>query len=321
LNLNTFIHPERWSSLLPLCRQAIFVFVLLLISAGSLSAQGLFGDSSASALCGGDSKKDTLVEVRPGYLWGMNEIWVRDGDNEQMALFPQLRPFKKEITMNAPALGLLVETFARKNLAIRLQAWAGYPFDHRNEFYLDGVTTAWDTDARYLSVDVAAVYHLCLSPMPYTAGIIAGYRYYNFDYPSESVTPGPAGTLGTFHDHMQIHVPHLGVYYAHGRLLGSVARFDFLASPIAIMTMESERVQGASSMNIEAHALTGIFLDFYTGWARPITRDIYLGFYGRYNYLELSGGATVKSGLPSTRFSLDSRCHLFMTGFTVGYTF
>lgn len=241
----------------------------------------------------------------------MNEIWVRDGDNGHIS------PFKKEITMNAPALGILVETFARKNLAIRAQGWAGYPSDHRNEFYLDRTRTAWDTDARYLSADIAAVYHLCLSPMPYTAGIIAGYRYYNFDYPSESV----AAPLGTFHDHMQVHVPHLGVYYAHSQLLGSVARFDFLASPFAVTTIDSERVQGADSMNVEAHALTGIFLDFYTAWSRQLTESLYLGAYGRYNYLELSGGATVRRDAQSTRFSLDSRHHIFMTGIDVGYTF
>ncbi len=287
------------------------MLVLFLIGVGCLSAQGFESNFDPARLSGGNSKKETLIEVRPGYLWGMNEIWLRDGDNDHIA------PFKKELTMNAPAVGILVETFARKNLAIRVQGWAGYPLNHRNEFYLDEVTTAWDTDARYLSADIAAVYHLSLSPMPYTAGIIAGYRYYNFDYPSDTV----AVPLGTYHDHMQVHVPHLGVYYAHGRLLGTVARFDFLASPLAIATIESERVQGDSSTSMEASALTGIFLDFYTAWSRQLTESLYLGAYGRYNYLEISGGATVRRGQPTTRFSLDSRHHLFMTGINVGYAF
>lgn len=311
VNIEPMHEPARQS---PLCRPvviAVLAIALVLLFTAAVPAAGPFFGTGPVHLSKQKTEKSTLVEARLGYLWGMNEIWLRDGDNGNIA------PAKKEMTLNSPALGLLVETFVRKDLAIRVQGWANYPVQQRNDFFFDGTATAWDTDARHFSVDLAAIYHLCLSPMPYTAGLIGGYRYYNFDYPSDSV----AAHLGTFHDHIQVHVPHVGVYYAHSRFLGSVVRFDFLASPVALSVIESQRARGATSMNIEGHALTGIFLETYFAWARPVAEDIFLGLFGRYNYLELSGGATAKRGPASTRFSLDSRHHLFLTGITVGYTF
>ena len=59
-------------------------------------------------------------------------------------------------------------------------------------------------------------------------------------------------------------------------------------------------------MQIEGHSVTGFWLESVFGWSVPLTENALVGLFVKYNYLELSGGATVKTGLSETRFSMDS---------------
>jgi hypothetical protein len=76
-------------------------------------------------------QKKSLIEARTGYLWGINEIRFRDGDND---IIP---PGKKELNVNGVIFGLQGETFVMRDLAVRAQAWINIPQALRSDFLLD----------------------------------------------------------------------------------------------------------------------------------------------------------------------------------------
>lgn len=260
-------------------------------------------------------QKKSLIEARAGYLWGINEIRFRDGDNAIIA------PGKQELNVNGVIFGLQGETFVMRDLAVRAQAWINIPQALRSDFLLDRTRRSWDTRAQFFEGDLSIIYHLGLGGMPYTAGLTAGYRFDNFDYKSANVAvPG-----GSFHDHMHVHIPYLGIYYAHSNFVGSVVRLDVLASPFTISRLDGAQDLAGSITQIDGTSLTGWWFESFFGWSRPIGRNAFLGVFAKYNYLGLSGGATLQGGdassLFSTRFSMDSWHHLFMAGLTATYTF
>jgi hypothetical protein len=255
-------------------------------------------------------QNQSLLEARAGYLWGVNEIRFRDGDNAIIA------PGKIELNVNGLIFGLQGETFVMKDLTVRAQAWINIPQELRSDFLLDRTRRSWDTRAQFFEADLSVIYHLGLGGMPYTAGLTAGYRFDNFDYKSTLVA-----AAGTFHDHIHVHIPYLGIYYAHSNFVGSVVRLDILASPFTLSRVDGAQDLAGSITQIDGQSLTGFWFESFFGWSRPVGRSAFLGAFVKYNYLGLSGGATLEINNSSTRFSMDSWHHLFATGLTATYTF
>jgi len=263
------------------------------------------------------SSRSTSIQVRPAYMWGYNEIWFRDGDN---AL---IRPSKKEVTLNSPALAIEVEKSLMSDLSVRLQGLVNLPTDSRTDFLFDRpdqqrqTSLAWDTRSRYIAGDLSLVYSIGPDDSPLQAGLVVGYRYNDFTYDSTRANYPP----GIFEDRLQIHVPYTGVYYEDRGFVGSNLRLDLLWSPLTLATLESERSMLGTWMRIKGHSITGLWLESYFAWTVPVTRRFSLGPFARYNFIELSGGATIKNGALSTRFSMDSRHHLIFTGLSLSYAF
>ncbi|MBM4329458.1 MAG: hypothetical protein FJ118_20125 [Deltaproteobacteria bacterium] len=267
--------------------------------------------SCPPSFCYGMSEKRSMAEGRFGYFWGWHEIRLREGDN---ALIP---PSKKEVTLSSLIFSAQAETFPMKDLAVRVQGWLNIPQTHRNEVWFDRRWAAWDTRSRYLGADLSAVYHFGMGGMPYTAGLVAGYRFYDFDYTSQAVS-APAGD---FQDHLSAHIPYVGVYYAHSQFIGSVVRLDLLAAPITLARYRSDRSVSNSMFHIDGHAVTGFWFESLFEWLLPLTDNALAGVIAQYNYLELSGGATVEADGRSTRFSMDSRHNVIVLGLSATYTF
>jgi hypothetical protein len=256
-------------------------------------------------------QKKSLIEARAGYLWGINEIRFRDGDNSIIS------PGKQELNVNGIIFGLQGETFVVKDLAVRAQAWINIPQALRSDFFLDRTRRSWDTRAQFFEADLSVIYHLLLGGMPYTAGLTAGYRFDNFDYKSSLVAfPG-----GSFNNHIHVHIPYLGIYYAHSGFVGSVVRLDVLASPFTLSRVDGAQDIAGSITQVDGQSLTGLWFESFFGWSRPVGRSAFLGAFIKYNYLGLSGGATLERDNSSTRFSMDSWHNLFTTGLTATYTF
>jgi hypothetical protein len=292
----------------------IVISVLLALLAGPACAlgQGHTNRLDYGPESGKKAAKRRLLEGRIAYFWGFHEIWIRDGDNAHIP------PSKKEITLNSPLFGVYGETFLREDLALRVQGWMNIPFQHRNDFLFDGTALGWEVEARHIGVDIAAIYHLGLRKTPYMAGLVGGYRFNDFSYRSlRDIVP-----QGSFDDHLEIHIPYLGVYYAHVNFIGSVVRLDLHASPLTLCRYEGERnLQDAEPMRIKGHSVTGFWYETLFSWSIPAGRNSFVGLYAKYDYLELSGGATVSTLTSSTRFSMDSRHNLIRTGLIVTYTF
>jgi hypothetical protein len=259
-----------------------------------------------------NTPKKSLIEARITYLWGFNEIWFRDGDNAGIV------PSKKEITLNSPLFGVYGETFLRDDVAVRVQGRMNVPFQRRNDFLFGGTALGWDVEARYIAGDIAVIYHLGLRKTPYMAGLVAGYRFNDFSYRSvRDTAPG-----GVFDDHLEIHIPYLGVYYAHVNFIRSVVRLDLHASPLTLCRYQGERnLGGAEPLRIKGHSVTGFWYEAFFSWSIPAGRNALVGLFAGYDYLELSGGATVSTPIRSTRFSMDSRCNLISAGLVLTYTF
>lgn len=260
--------------------------------------------------------KKSLIEGRFGYLWGVNEIKFRDGDNGNIA------PGKKELNVNGLLFGLQGETFVSHDLALRAQAWINVPQSLRSDFLLEGNRRSWDTLAQFFEADVAAIYHIGLGGTPYSAGLTAGYRFENFDYKSALVA-----STGSFHDHIHVHIPYLGIYYAHSHFVGSVVRLDILASPLTLARVDAAQDLAGSITTVDGQAVTGFWFESFFGWSRPVSKDAYLGIFVKYDHMELSGGATLQGpatsqrGGASTRFSMDSWHNLVAIGIHATYTF
>jgi hypothetical protein len=258
------------------------------------------------------ASKNSFAEAQFGYLWGLNEIKLRDGDNALIA------PSKREIELQGILFAVAAGTFFTDDLGARVQAWIDIPQQIRSNFCLDQAVRSWDTRPRYIAADLAGIYSIGPPSMGLTAGLMAGYRYNDFDYDSRTVGQ-PAGT---FHDHFQIHIPYLGVYYANSAMAGSVARLDVVFSPFVLSRLDSDEHRSDVVTAIEGHSVTGKFFETLFSWSWPLSGSALAGVFANYTYLDLSGGATVVTGgRTSTRFSLDSRYHLVFAGLTLTYTF
>jgi len=225
------------------------------------------------------------------------------------------------LNLQSLAFGAQGETFAMSDLALRAQAWLNVPAENRGDFYLDGTLRAWNTSAQYVAADLAAIYHMGLGGTPYAAGLVAGYRYNNFDYTSRPI----ANPYGSFDDHLHVHIPYLGIYYSHIHFAGSVVRLDVFASPFTLCRYDAEQHAGAGVRSTEGQAITGAWFESYFQWGLPVSNSALLGIFASYNFLELSGDASVKSTLAgaaqSTRFSMDSRLNLVFVGLSLSYAF
>lgn len=284
----------------------LFVFLVALLAMPTMApAQHLPSFSSHV------SHKKSLVQGGLGYSFGFNDILFRDGDNANFA------PAKKEIGLDNMVFSVQGQTFATSDVAVRVQGWINIPQEIRSNFILDGATRSWDTQARQIEADLAAIYVFGFPGIPYAAGLTAGYRYCDLNYSSVQV----AVPSGTFHDHFQIHIPYLGVYYTHRKFAGSVVRLDVLASTFPLSRLDSQRRQQLLITEIEGQSVTGFWFETLFEWATDVAEGAQIGLMAKYNYLELSGGATISNGIQATRFSMDSRKHLFVTGLTAGYRF
>jgi hypothetical protein len=291
----------------------LIVLAMMLLAFGSVvSAGGFIPYPVPPPMFSHVPQKKSLIEARTGYLWGVNEIRFRDGDNAIIA------PGRQDVNVNGVIFGLQGETFASNDLAVRAQAWINIPQALRSDFFLDGIRRSWDTRAQFFEADLSVIYHLLAgSGMPYTAGLTAGYRFDHFDYKSASVAvPG-----GSFHDHLQVHIPYLGIYYAHSHFRGSVVRLDVLASPFTLSRLDATQDLGGTITRIDGQSLTGCWFESFFGWSKPVGSSAFVGAFAKYDYLALSGGATIERDNASTRFSMDSWHHLFVTGLTASYSF
>ncbi len=282
---------------------------LMWISDGS--AAGPFGDPFRPYQRYDHSRTKSLVKARVAYLWGFNEIRLRDGDN------PNFTPMRRELNVDSVSFGLLGSTFVTDSVGLRAQAWISVPNEGRNDMLFDNRSDAWDSHARALEADLGLLYLFNLGPMPYSAGLIGGYRYANFDYKSISVHD----PSGTFHDHLHMHVPYLGVYYSHTHFVGTSVRLDILASPFILSRYDGEENRFGTVARLEGHSVTGLWFESLFGWHLPLSESLLAGIFARYNYIELSGGATVKRDVRSTRFSMDSTHHLIYLGLNAAYAF
>lgn len=268
-----------------------------------------------------------MVDARASYMWGMNEIWYYDGDNHLIG------PGKQELTLNNPAFGLIGKTFATDDILIRGAAWISIPTATQNDFHIPSPTPfdsipvremrGWDTESRYISGDLATTLLFNLGGMPYHAGLTAGYRYNDFRYRSERSAPGE---IGTFDNHLQVHIPYFGIYYAHAPFVGGLVRLDAHVSPVTLSLMDAERVLDGDSLRIDAHSIFGVWTEAVFETALEVGESAIVGLFARYNYTELSGGATfdginVDGVSASTGFSMTSRTHLIFTGLSFAYRF
>jgi len=295
----------RWPAILP-----VAILWLLSPCPTTQAADGFLGQGQYSCASGFSERKGEL-EARVGYLWGTNQIRFRDGDNSN------LPPGQKEISLESPVFGIMGETFLSRDFALRAQGWINLPLTHRSDWLLEPTARQWETEGRYLAADLSLIYHLGLGGMPYSAGLIGGYRYNEFDYTS---VPGRAPG-GNYDDHIHVHIPYLGVFYGNGDFAGTVVRLDVLISPLTMSTVDAEQHLLGVATQVTGQSLTGLWFESFFAWYWPTSRNARVGTFVNYNYLELSGGATVRRTGASTRFSLDSTTHLITVGVTAAYSF
>ena len=118
---------------LPLIIIVLSIFLLLGVVPGNVSVAWISSGFTDPFPSGDATGQSSIVEGRFGYLWGFNEIWLRDGDNSLIA------PAKKEVTLNSLAFGLYGETFLLSDLTARVQAWINVPNESGNDFLFDVV--------------------------------------------------------------------------------------------------------------------------------------------------------------------------------------
>ena len=272
--------------------------------------------------CDDQALQKSLLGLGFGYSFGFNWVLLRDGDN---ANFP---PTKLDIPLDSLTFNVQGQTFLTSDLAVRVQGWINIPEKIRSDFVLypatptvtPGLTptiTSWNTTARYIEGDLSASYFFGLHGMPYAAGLTVGYRYNDLSGDSVQVS----APSGTFQNHFQVHIPYLGVYYGHTGFLGSTVRLDMLASPITLARLDSNRLQVPLPVQISGSSVTGCWFETLFDWSVPVARGAFVGAFAKFNYLELNGDATMMDAVQSTRFSMDSRKPLFVTGVNLSYRF
>ncbi len=265
-------------------------------------------------------KNKSIVEARVGYLWSTNEINLRMGDSEFVL------PSKRKLYLDGPFLGLQVGTFALTDLAVRAQLWTNIPLQSRANFLFQDISRvtdmqAWDTRAWLLEADLSAIYHLNLGPMPYSAGLMGGYRFYLGQYHSKRVR----SRADHFDDNYRIHVPYVGLYYAHTELLKSLVRLELAISPITFTQLDSTKEFSSSGdrirPTISGSAVFGQWFDSLFEVSKPIGDQAFLGGFLKFTYINTSGSARVDIQDRTTNFSMDLRHLLFSAGLTGTYTF
>ncbi len=267
-----------------------------------------------------ESKKRDLLQCRPGYLFGTNRLQFREGDNAHIL------PSVQDVYLFTGMLGVEVRKFLGKDIGIRVQGSINIPDRSRNDFLLfDGESVrvrSWKTRCRAMDADVGLVYDFALGVMPYDAGLLAGCKYHHFEYSSDGEDKS-----GPFRNSMHVLIPNLGFYYVNSDLAGFRVRFDLNASPAVFSRVYADGYVGDSTLRIDGHSLTGAWYDTSFVVSAPVTEGFELGVSCRYNYLELTGGATLNSvrlrdgQYASTRFSMDSRHHLFVVALSGAYAF
>ncbi len=316
---------SRWSHWLMGSALTILLFCFPTVSnPGSPLPHGLSAPSYPVYFIPSSAKK-SIVEARTGYLWGVNAIWLRDGDNANNP------SGKREVSVEGPIFGIQGETrLFSDDLAARVQGWINLPQISRTDFYLDRAATdtltarLWESESRYVCADLAAVYHLGPfgtypnrfggTGMPYTAALVLGYRYTNLDITSaRHITPA-----GIAEDHFHVHTPYLGVHYAHEDFMGTLVRLDVSASALTLSRVDSSRQFTGEVIQLDGQSVSGFWVESLLSWSFPLGSSGFCGLFAQYSYQELSGGATVdrvRGGvLYSTRFSLDSITHLAVFG-------
>jgi hypothetical protein len=299
------------------------VIALLAITVLSLSAP-YAGAFDYPPLRPPHSEDKSIFEARAGYLWGYNEFRFRLGNNSNIA------PGKKSIILDSPVFGLMGGTFVMKDLAIRGQASINVPLEWRNDFILDGRTLAWDTAPRLIEADLAAIYHFGLGGMPYSAGLLGGYRFYKYDTESHRVNNSSSNAS----DHMQIHIPYLGVYYTNANLVGSLVRLDLIWSPIilsrldAVQFLTSSPAYPSSRLEIEGVSLTGQFYELLFEWSAKLSKSAFAGAYLKYNFMDASAHSRIRKTQASqqqmfqeTDYLTDMKFNVIETGLAVTFTF
>ncbi|MFC1836558.1 hypothetical protein ACFL2Q_17840 [Thermodesulfobacteriota bacterium] len=291
----------------------LLLTILLTVMGGAHNALAMeaFGNTYAPAPCNGMPGKTALIEARSGYLWGANEVCLRDGDNYNVP------PMKTNVDLAGLIVGLQGEKFLLKDLAVRGQGWLNVPDQTSEDFFFNSSRRISDVNVRYIGVDLSLIYHFGIGGAPYSAGMVAGYRFNNFDQRSDGSVDG--GSLSN--DSAYLHVPYLGMYYADGQFVGTVVRLDILASPVVLARVDAKRDFLGTPMRIDGHSILGMWIECFFGWSIPLSDDALVGVFARYNFIELSGGATAVTGGASTRFSMDTRGHLLDSGISITYTF
>lgn len=259
----------------------------------------------------GGSQRRTQVTARSGYSWGVNEIRLRDGDN------PNLRPGKREVSLESFVLGVQIETSRSSDMGFRVQGWVNIPEQRRSDWFVEPVGRAWDTQSRYQMADLSLAYYLGLGGMPYSAALVGGYRYCHYDYRSTAAMNASETTQDTMH----IHIPYVGIYYGHKDFVGSEIRLDLRTSALTIASLESDQYVGGTACRINGNSVTGFWFESLFSWNLPISEKATAGFFADYSYVELSAGATVRKEPASTGFSLDSKSHLAILGIACTYHF
>lgn len=262
--------------------------------------------------------KKTLFEARVGALLGYSELRIREGDNDHVLAG------RRNVDFHSWVFSAQAERFITQNLAVRAQGWINIPPAHKSDFFFDG-GVQWRNTTQYAAFDLAGVLHFGRGMTPYSAGLIGGYRFNFFDIYSER----PTKDQDEYKERSQVHIPYLGVYYAHSNFLGGVARLDLHASPIVVSTVKGSSLTSINSRELrtlDGHSLTGIFFDSFLQWSIPLSDSFLAGAFARYEFLELHSGATVNSHITGrseteTHFSMDSRFHKVLLGLSATFTF
>ncbi|MEW6352377.1 MAG: hypothetical protein AB1646_25270 [Thermodesulfobacteriota bacterium] len=308
-----------WSAAASWLVLALFAVLVLFPTVGSamdLAQAAMLPPATHSP----ESKRRDVLECRPGYLFGTNRLQFRDGDNAHIP------PSVQDVYLSSAMLGAEVRKFLSKDIGIRAQGSINVPGKSRNEFLLfDGDAVrlgSWKTRYQTVDADVGLVYDFGLGVMPYDAGLLAGFKYQYFEYCSDREDKS-----GPFRNAMHVLIPNLGFYYVNSDLAGFRVRFDWAASPAVLSRVFGDGYVGDSTLRVDGHSLTGAWYEASFVVSAPVTEGFGLGVSCRYNYLEITGGATLNSvrrrdGLyNSTRFSMDSRHHLFVVALSGAYAF
>jgi hypothetical protein len=291
----------------------IFMVVLGIVFAVGMVSPGRameFSPPNHSCL---EKKSDkSMIQGEVGYLWGKHEIGLRCADN---GLLPS---GKRTPSMNCAIFGLMGGTFATSDLALRAHARIGLPLTtYRSNFYFNGVALGWDTLPKYFDADLCAIYHFDLGTMPYSAGLVGGYRYMRLEYDSHRTT----AWSDSFFDYFHVHIPYLGVYYAHSDLLSSLVRLEILFTPLTFSTIDFTQTLGGVATKVDASSTSGQWFNAVFSMSRKLSGGFFAGASTEFLYLNQAASARAQRQESVTSYSLDSRIHSFTAFAHILYTF